>query len=766
MMTLRHEDGLHTCELLDSQTSLQSPTHLPELNTPSSTLSLAITDVTPLADSTDALARSFSKLNMRSPSIPILSTYSSDSRAGDIHSKLQAEARLRSKVDTMDSVVRAFSSSKTLHQVLGLRKPEPFVTPPEVPHNLIDRFETGLQKYESLFSAGAFASTVTAGVQAAQPLQKGKAELADILEEKESPTHITPVRSANPGTGSALKVNVPKWTASKQAVAVAQQCTFLESDSEAAEDTASEHANHELGADENSFWEYGSNTTLAASDCSRSGSPASARELSSVPAPFPPPRTTSLVQHNHVDGGNTVSSSPPHHFENNILPPRPLRQPTHPAAPVTTRLWKTPLDQVANIRLSTLRTTESLPVLLPSSGVEQRSWDLGQTDDGAVSSRIKGEFRVAHKSSNLDFTLDSSSLQVPHINPALQAPSPEISPTSRKRGPSMSALNDLGPSPSRRARRDDTAGLPILPLEAEALWKFKFQGNTYALLTILLSWSQTMWTFHRRLPDPKLLAIHPAFPYPIAPPLTEKLLSISFYDTSFEPHKEIRYLGPGDVAEMSYHEVDIFGDPENQDDNQRKTQPRFPMTSIRKTLSKSVPGNLKHKRYMTMAQRAKTGEGRWCYILLKGQQTADEATPPHLILAWHISAITAKSTCLHTIYPDHVTPTPAIQPQSKLKRFSSLQNLGTALRHPARFGLHQPLRSASSSAELPPGDARTEMGQGVGKTLHRTVLKLERAGSVPLIEGFRIDVEAFRGWLEACGKGKGKVIMWRERDGG
>ncbi|KAF1363329.1 hypothetical protein EJ07DRAFT_174046 [Lizonia empirigonia] len=618
MTTLRHEDGPHTRELLDSQISLQSPSHLPGLKTPSSTLSLAITDVTPLADPTDALARSFSKLNMRSPSMPILSTDSIPSRASeDIHSKLQAETQLRSKTNTMDSVVRAFSSSKTLHQVLGLRKPEPFVTPPEIPHNIRDRFEAGLQQYEGLFAAGAFASRATAGVQAARPLQKGKAELADILEEKESPTHITPVRSANPGTGSAFKVNVPKWTSGKQVVAVAQQCAFLESDSEAAEDTASEYANHELDADVNSFWEYGSNTTLAASDY-------------------------------------------------------------------------------------------------------------------------------------------SSSLQVPHINPALQAPLPENAPTSRKRGPSVSALNGLGPSPSRRARRDDTAGLPILPLEAEALWKFKFQGNTYALLTILLSWSQTMWTFHRRLPDPKLLAIHPAFPYPISAPLTEKLLSVSFYDTSVEPHKEVRYLGPGDVAEMSYHEVDIFGDPENQEDDQRKTQPRFPIPSIKKTLSKSVPRNVKHKRYMTMAQRAKTGEGRWCYILLQGQQTADETTLPHLILAWHISAITGRSTCLHTIYPDNATPTSAVQPQSKLKRFSSLQNLGAALRHPARFGFHQPLWSASSSAELPPGDARTEMGQGVGKTLHRTVLKLERAGSVPLIEGFRVDVAAFRGWLDACGKGKGR----------
>jgi hypothetical protein len=42
------------------------------------------------------------------------------------------------------------------------------------------------------------------------------------------------------------------------------------------------------------------------------------------------------------------------------------------------------------------------------------------------------------------------------------------------------------------------------------------------------------------------------------------------------------------------------------------------------------------------------------------------------------------------------------------------------------------------------------------------VLKLEKAGNIPLIEGYKVDVAAFGGWMDACGKGRGKVIMRRE----
>ena len=41
-------------------------------------------------------------------------------------------------------------------------------------------------------------------------------------------------------------------------------------------------------------------------------------------------------------------------------------------------------------------------------------------------------------------------------------------------------------------------------------------------------------------------------------------------------------------------------------------------------------------------------------------------------------------------------------------------------------------------------------------------MKLEKAGSIPLIEGYRVDLKEFRGWLDAVSKGEGKVIVWTE----
>ena len=167
---------------------------------------------------------------------------------------------------------------------------------------------------------------------------------------------------------------------------------------------------------------------------------------------------------------------------------------------------------------------------------------------------------------------------------------------------------------------------------------------------------------------------------------------------------------------------------------------------------------------MSMPHRAKTGEGRWCYVLVKGHSPPDGSTPPHVMIAWHISAVTSTSDCLHTLYADDAAQKPAAPAQNKVKRFSSLQNLAQALRSSAKFNFHYSLRTASSSSELPAVHPYAIDEQQEGVTLMRTVMKLERAGVIPLIEGFRVDVKAFGEWIEACGRGEGKVILWRERD--
>jgi hypothetical protein len=309
--------------------------------------------------------------------------------------------------------------------------------------------------------------------------------------------------------------------------------------------------------------------------------------------------------------------------------------------------------------------------------------------------------------------------------------------------------------------------LPVLSL-LEEFGKEDFAGNTPALLTILLTWSNTIWTLHNRVPDPKLFSTHPAFPYPITPPIAKKLLSVSFYDTSIEPHRELRFIGPGDVAELSYHEVDVFRSHRREEHQQVPLHTAYAAVGVVNVMQAST-----HSRYTTMAQRARTGEGRWCYVLAKGHAPEDGGTAPHIVLAWHISCVTGTSTGFHTIYPDdsagsRTSTAPVPQDTRKHRRRSSMQNLGQ-LGEQTQPKLQKTLRTASSTAALPRFGSEAaveregaEVEQEGGVRLQRTVLKMEKAGRIPLAEGYRVDVDAFRGWMEACGTGDGKVILWRE----
>ncbi|KAF1845349.1 uncharacterized protein K460DRAFT_311648 [Cucurbitaria berberidis CBS 394.84] len=320
----------------------------------------------------------------------------------------------------------------------------------------------------------------------------------------------------------------------------------------------------------------------------------------------------------------------------------------------------------------------------------------------------------------------------------VQSPSPKQMPISRKRAPSLTTEQLYGP-PLARARAEHSTGLPALPIESEALWKFKFPGNTHALMTILLTWSCTIMSCYKRYPK-LAFPVNPAFPYPITPPIYEQLISISLYDTSVQPHKEIRFLGPGDAAEMIYGEVDTFRSERDLDAFQAQQKPDCKV------------------------QRAATGEGRWAYLLIKGYQATKEETPPHFMIAFHVSAVTDSSDCLHTIFPDaHSAPSTLYPPllDTPLTRFSSLHNLIRDSHGPS--SIHKALRSASSSEQAQGGIADIAAQEGA-QTLRRTVLKLDKAGSVPLIEGYRVDVQAFKGWLDAVGKGAGKLVIWRGKE--
>ncbi len=341
----------------------------------------------------------------------------------------------------------------------------------------------------------------------------------------------------------------------------------------------------------------------------------------------------------------------------------------------------------------------------------------------------------------------------------------------------------------------------------------------------MLHWSGLMQTLYRRYPSPKLFSLNPAFPYPVKPLLFQRLVSAAFYDTSVTPHREVRFFGPGDAKEIVYGEVDCFKSPASSDGDdeeeegedgekgeEQEGEEKQRKFDIMKRIFGLAAAEQKERSYQPPHCRAATGEGRWAYVMVKGYAATNEETAPCLVIVWHISAITQASTCLHTIFPDDCahqqqqqqvpgteTGTSFLPPQqqqqpspSPLRRLASLQNLVTAAKQSVH--IHKAIRCASSSASgsnIPPGTTpqgtipQTQSqpqtnghghGHGHGfnisippqanagaQTLSRTVIKLEKPGNIPLIEGYRVDVRKFRPWLTAVGKGQGKLVLWRER---
>jgi hypothetical protein len=367
-----------------------------------------------------------------------------------------------------------------------------------------------------------------------------------------------------------------------------------------------------------------------------------------------------------------------------------------------------------------------------------------------------------------DVSSEPPTVSVPSIE--VQSPSPRKKPSSKKRssrkrsskkrGPSLSGEDSFGPTLKGARAENKTTGLPVLPVDAEALWRIQFPGNTKALLSILIPWSVTMQGLYNQLPNPETFPFHPALPFPVKPPHYSRLVSASFYDTSVTPHKEIRFFGPGDAAELAYAEVHVFRSKEDLTSLEEPQKPAYKFETMKQKLILAGKKN-KANRHTDEAHHAMTGEGRWAYIMVKGHP--DAGTPPHMMLAWHTSAVTDASDCVHTILPadDNATLPPTPPSKAPLKHYASLQTVSSAASSQKR--LHQSLRSASSS-ELPQvEDSSTLLPEGA-QMFDRTVLKFEKAGNVSLIEGFRVDVVKFKGFMDAVGRGKGKVILWRDRE--
>jgi hypothetical protein len=642
-------------------------------------------------------------------SLPYSSAEYFDGPPDDVHSKRLAETPRYSKIKAMTDFQSAFGTSKKLQQVFGITGPEPYVRPPPIPQDLEQRFLKSLQEYsadrqslsgdpsETLSHVASDKRKMSADVRS------GKTQLENIVEEKESPVRAT---HKNPGSGgrpAGLIINPPVWDSGYEAVSGAENISTNDQ-----QDTSLDTL-HAFGLDskQTSVCMNDGRSTNYGDNCVGYAFPQGSSSLAN------------LTKHrSHLSSEQQPLIS----FDDTLFNPRHA------------------------IDLSLSGGSPS-PVLFPSPRIEQEeSWKSTQTDNGGAAplgfTTSAGLYDQGVYIGE-QFAAYSQEIRVPQI--MVQAPSPgKMPPSTTKKRPATSQ----GVSPPRVRISEATCGLPMLDADLEMLWKVKFPGNTYALLTIMLPWSLTMRHLYNQIGNPYNFSINAAFPYPVKPPVYQKLVSVSFYDTSCTPHKEIRFISPDDCAEMSYNEVDVFSYPKDTAD---AIEPQCRIDALKRALGVNAGSGAASYKHMPMHQRATIGEGRWSYILLQSPRPSDSSLQAaHIMIAWPTCSVTDSSECLHTIGPDayNVSHPCSFAP----KRATSLQNLAASMR------LQQNLRAASSE-QLPKIAEEVEGAL----TLKRRVVKMEKVGKLPLIEGYRIDVRKWEEWIKAVGMGKGKVMLWMER---
>jgi hypothetical protein len=734
-----------------SKDSLRSVVDLPNLDVSAST-----TSPTSSSNAPTSLDAFMGALGLGSTG-PTESAYndmqSADEGPVDLHSKRNVETPRYSKTKAVNSMQSAFGSSKMLHQVLGLNAPEPYVRPPPMPEDLERRFMAGLKQYgmdaelPETMSQAPEMNMMTAG-------NLGKTAL-DTIEEEE--LNLTKAADEGAGAGkvpSDWDSTPPTWNSGYEAVAGSEH-TFagIEENIEAnAGDDDSLYdenapypadwlwtAHHGEGASEtgvegdyypyDSYTEYASTVSLAESQPSRPSSAYEVDTTSHATASALSPYTNYGTNYGGSGAGYQLpirSSSLANlrqHMSLELLPESVYKD-AHAGPPGSPSAGQ--------------HTGSNQTLLFPSPRVgKEQPWGTLPTSSGGhqdfVPKFIDHDPDVG-PSSRMHFGNQPREVaSMPEI--VVEAPSPKKVAPSKKR-----SATSQGKAPAKVQPNDSTVGLPILAANQEMLWKVEFPGYTYALMTIMLKWSVSMQRLWVELWDPFLFSINPAFPYPISPPIAQDLVSVAFYDNSTTPHKEIRFIGPGDVAEITYHEVDVFAYPSNEHIGTQMISHKHALTAIKRSI-----GLDKEAR--------ETGQGRWAYIILKGHHTKD--TPPHVMIAWPTTAMTDSSECIHTVYPD-TAPAPRPHFARPSKRSMSMQNLAATL------GFSKDMRATASCDDLPP---LAKVGKKDGAwMLMRQVVKMEKAGRVPLIEGYRVDIKSWEGFLNAAGKGKGKVIMWRERE--
>jgi hypothetical protein len=737
---------------------LSSPLQLLDLDTPTSTSSLTVSpsDLTPVPSSSVPTA----VMNPHGMD-PHDEMHLSEGPPADVHSKLGKPSLRYSATNTIGSFHGAFSSSKMLQQVLGIQPPEPYSCPPFRPEDLEKSFVAGMKWHglnvevpgEDPLETILRAAAATEQQETPTVQDYGKHTLDVIEEEQESPARSMHNKAGPAAMPADEKTDPPAWLSENRA-AFKASCPFTKTDLEYYEQDWDLYSYpSEPGQEERLPYQqhtaFDSTTTLADSEPSRPGS--SALEQRDRTA-RPNPDTTNATQ---IDSFAHVG-----YGTNHGAVPKPLAR-SSSLANLKYHMSHQAEGKLPNYyddaRIPCGNYISAQPPLFPSPRVDPaQSWDGGQAPREPVPTGFTHNTTAPdtqmHYADEPQEQLSVPQIQVEPPSPAVPKAKKKNKHSNRKRRASVSQ-----DAPPAKARTDDsTMGLPILAVSQEALWKAEFPGNTPALLTIVLPWSLSMKRLFTSYPDPKIFSLNRAFPYKVTPPLHIKLLSAAFYDLSVPPHKEIRFLGPGHAVNMSYNEVDIFAYPE---DSSTPISTEHSATKAAMKRALGLPVTTTDYAHMPMHQRAAMGQGRWAYILLQGASAAPGVTPPHAMIAWPTSAVTDSSDCMHFVYPDAYKAAPRaplLAPKAP-RRFGSLQNLAHRFVEPKR--LRQEL-SAASSEELP-----SLATAGVGAVvLKKRVVKMEKAGRIPLIEGHMVDVKSWEGFLEAVGKGKGKVIMWMERE--
>ncbi|PVH98855.1 hypothetical protein DM02DRAFT_656906 [Periconia macrospinosa] len=261
---------------------------------------------------------------------------------------------------------------------------------------------------------------------------------------------------------------------------------------------------------------------------------------------------------------------------------------------------------------------------------------------------------------------------------------------------------------------------------------------TPGLSQSLLTWHVAMWNvWNVYKPSAEQMKLHPLFSsYPPVHTINRKCVSISFWDTSTEPHRELYFVGPGDFDELLYAEVDTFSLGDGNKENVREGRWAF-IVLQNNDVDGGGDGNRRGEEEEHRQQHPSSSSSSSSARLappppVHGPARGGRRREPRksrcqwLMIAWPVSAVTKKSECLQCIYPDAPPPPNPNHPPQEEKQQNNDNNNNMIV-------------------------------------LNRYTHFLGKAGDLPLVEGNGVDVAIVQGFVEAVGRGQGKVMVYSER---